>query len=150
MDFRTLIQIDGRWSSRISLACMLSLLAVLTSACPAVTPTEEQSKIAAVGEIPPGFMTVLQSEPPSEQRKFLDLPKERQQEIIAAWKQRLDLMQTFSPAERVIISSLSTDDSDKFFDLTDRSQQQSFLADRVKTQINDWIACRTETHRNTD
>ena len=113
-----------------------------TSAPPALS-SKDQAELAA---LPPGVATVVQSEPLAEQREFLDLPEGERSAVIAQWSNREQVTQRFTPAERMLISILSREESDRFFALP-ANGQEDYLVKVVERNANALRSCMTATHR---
>ncbi len=90
--------------------------------------------------------TVVQSEPLREQREFLDLPDAERNAVVVQWSNRAEAMLRFTPAERMLISSLSREESDRFFALP-AGQQEDYLVKVVERNTRALMTCMTATHR---
>jgi len=113
-----------------------------TSSTPALS-SKDQTELAS---LPPGMATVVQSEPLPEQREFLDLPDSERGAVISQWSNRAQVTQRFTPAERMLISVLSREESDRFFALP-ASGQEDYLVKVVERNANALRSCMTATHR---
>jgi len=113
-----------------------------TSAPPALS-SKDQVELAA---LPTGMATVVQSEPLTEQREFLDLPDAERSAVISQWSNRAQVTNRFTPAERMLISILSREESDRFFALP-ASGQEDYLVKVVERNANALRTCMTATHR---
>jgi hypothetical protein len=113
-----------------------------TSSPPALS-SKDQTELAS---LPPGMATVVQSEPLPEQREFLDLPDNDRNAVIAQWSNREQVTQRFTPAERMLISVMSREESDRFFALP-ASGQEDYLVKVVERNANALRGCMTATHR---
>jgi hypothetical protein len=90
--------------------------------------------------------TVVQSEPLQEQREFLDLPDAERSAVVAQWSNRAQVTNRFTPAERMLISILSREESDRFFALPS-SGQKDYLVKVVERNADALRTCMTATHR---
>jgi len=90
--------------------------------------------------------TVVQSESLAQQREFLDLPDSERSAVVAQWSNREQVTQRFTPAERMLISILSREESDRFFALP-ASGQEDYLVKVVERNANALRTCMTATHR---
>ena len=113
-----------------------------TSSAPALS-SKDQTELAS---LPAGMATVVQSEPIAEQREFLDLPDSERNDVISQWSNRAQVTQRFTPAERMLISVLSREESDRFFALP-ASGQEDYLVKVVERNANALRSCMTATHR---
>ncbi len=113
-----------------------------TSSTPALS-SKDQAELAS---LPAGMATVVQSEPLAEQRAFLDLPDGERSAVIAQWSNRAQVTNRFTPAERMLISILSREESDRFFALP-ASGQEDYLVKVVARNANALRSCMTATHR---
>jgi hypothetical protein len=121
------------------LACCLTALL----GCASGLSPQQDSTLAA---LPAGLQQVVQSEPPEDQQKFLSMPAEKRDAIVREWVRREQLMEGFTPAERMAISSLPAPDQDKFFALP-KDKGEQFLAERTKYTHQALVNCQTLTHR---
>jgi len=113
-----------------------------TSAPPALS-SKDQAELTA---LPPGMATVVHSESLAEQREFLDLSDSERSAVVAQWSNREQVTQRFTPAERMLISILSREESDRFFALP-ASGQEDYLVKVVERNANALRTCMTATHR---
>jgi hypothetical protein len=113
-----------------------------TNSTPAVS-SKDQAELAS---LPPGMATVVQSEPLTEQRAFLDLPDSERSAVVAQWSNRAQVTNRFTPAERMLISILSREESDRFFALP-ASGQEDYLVKVVERNATALRSCMTATHR---
>ena len=113
-----------------------------TSSTPALS-SRDQAELAS---LPAGMATVVQSEPLAEQRAFFDLPDGERSAVIAQWSNRKQVTNRFTPAERMLISILSREESDRFFALP-ASGQEDYLVKVVARNANALRSCMTATHR---
>jgi hypothetical protein len=130
---------------------MASFAFVACSTGPAATPpqvpaTIQQQQLAA---FPEAFREVLSEESEKDRQAFLARPADEQRAIVEEWQRREKVMETFTPTEQTIISTLSQDDSDNFFNIPDdqRKQQEQFLADAETRYLDSLDACLESTHR---
>jgi hypothetical protein len=128
---------------KVVLSLFLLGCAVAALGCATETPPEQHRALEA---LPPGMRTVVDSEPPAEQQKFLSMPAEQRNHIVQEWQRREDLMKTFTPAERMAISSMAPKDQDQFFAMP-KDKAERFLADRTRYNHEALITCQTLTHR---
>jgi hypothetical protein len=113
-----------------------------TSSTPALS-SRDQTELAA---LPAGMATVVQSESLAEQREFLDLPEAERGAVTAQWSNRAQVANRFTPAERMLISILSREESDRFFALP-ASGQEDYLVKVVERNATALRTCMTATHR---
>ena len=113
---------------------------------PPPPPILLQQPLAA---FPEAFREVLAAEPPEDQQVFLARPGDEQRAIVAEWQRREKVMETFTLTEQTIISTLSQDDSDEFFNIaTDQRQaQEQYLADAETRYLDSLDDCLEKTHR---
>jgi hypothetical protein len=142
LSFRQKLLSKGRamkvFVSSLLLGCIFTALGCATD-----LPPEQHQALEA---LPPGMQTVVDHEPPAEQQKFLSMPAEKRSQIVKEWQRREDIMKTFTPAERMAISSMSPADQDKFFAMP-KDKAEKFLAERTRYNHEALINCQTLTHR---
>lgn len=100
----------------------------------------------ALQSLPPDLQEVVQKEPPAEREKFLSMPAQQRDGIVQEWARRKQVMDGYTPAERMAISSLSHPDQDKFFSMP-KDKGEEFLAERTRYNHEALINCQTLTHR---
>jgi len=110
------------------------------------TPALSSKDQAELASLPAGMAIVVQSEPLAEQRAFLDLPDAERSAVIAQWSNRAQVTNRFTPAERMLISILSREESDRFFALP-ANGQEDYLVKVVERNANALRSCVTATHR---
>ena len=120
-----------------------SIAGCSTTSAPPGLSSKDQTELAS---LPAGMATVVQSEPVTEQRAFLDLPDSERGAVISQWSNREQVTQRFTPAERMLISVLSREESDRFFALP-ASGQEDYLVKVVERNANALRSCMTATHR---
>ena len=124
------------------------LFATTIAGCSATSskPAASSKDQAELASLPAGMATVVQSEPLAEQREFLDLPDSERIAVIAQWSNREQVTNRFTPAERMLISILSSEETDRFFALP-ASGQEDYLVKVVARNANALRSCMTATHR---
>ena len=120
-----------------------SIAGCSTTSAPPALSSKDQTELAS---LPAGMATVVQSEPVTEQRAFLDLPDSERGAVISQWSNRAQVTNRFTPAERMLISVLSREESDRFFALP-ASGQEDYLVKVVERNANALRSCMTATHR---
>jgi hypothetical protein len=142
------ITISSRFAAVILFAASLALFAASLAGCAPNSTTSalssgDQAKLAS---LPAGMATVVQSEPASEQREFLDLPDAERGAVVSQWSNRAQVTTRFTPAERMLISILSREESDHFFALP-AGEQEGYLVKVVERDASALRSCMTATHR---
>ena len=133
---------------------------------------EWQRRKQIMQDFTPAERMVISSMPPDQQDKFFALTRDQQEpfladkaklnnqalvncltlthrrfgEFISGAEGREQAVKRFTPTEQAIISGLSREDSDKFFELPENDQEQ-FLTDTVKRDTEQLIACMTQSNR---
>lgn len=132
-------------SSRFAVAILLvgSVGGCAANSATSALSSADQAKMAS---LPPGMATVVQSESLPEQREFLELPDAERSMVVMQWSNRAQVAQRFTPAERMLISILSREESDRFFALP-ADEQEDYLVKVVERDARALRSCMTETHR---
>jgi len=110
---------------------------------PAASDTE------AMEGLPSDMQAAVAKEPKAQQEAFLARPAEERKTMAAEYERRQQMLASFTPAERTIISSMSQADTDDFFKIPpdQKLRQQQFLTEAVKTYLNSLDECELNTHR---
>jgi hypothetical protein len=137
--------VNGMRNKRIFAAILFaaSIAGCSTTSAPPALSSKDQTELAS---LPAGMATVVQSEPVPQQRAFLDLPDSERGAVISQWSNREQVTNRFTPAERMLISVLSREESDRFFALP-ASGQEDYLVKVVERNANALRSCMTATHR---
>jgi hypothetical protein len=137
--------VNGMHNKRTIAAILFaaSIAGCSTTSAPPALSSKDQTELAS---LPAGMATVVQSEPVTEQRAFLDLPDSERGAVISQWSNRAQVTNRFTPAERMLISVLSREESDRFFALP-ASGQEDYLVKVVERNANALRSCMTATHR---
>lgn len=135
------VAVSSRFAAAILFAASIAACAP-TSATSALSSADQ----ATLASLPPGMATVVQSEPLPEQREFLDLPDPERSAVVSQWSNRVQVTMRFTPAERMLISILSREESDRFFALP-AGGQEDYLVKVVERNALALRSCMTETHR---
>ncbi len=140
-DVAARIAVASRFAAPILFAASIAGCAA-TSATSALS-SGDQTKLAS---LPPGMATVVQSEPLREQREFLDLPDAVRGSVVSDWSNRAQVTLRFTKAERMLISILTREESDRFFVLP-AGEQEDYLVKVVERDARALRSCMTATHR---
>ena len=99
--------------------------------------------------LPPEVREAVAVEPKSEQEAFLARPADQQKLMVVEFQRRQRMLNTFTPVEKTIISSMSQADEDDFFKIPPdrKSEQEAFLTQAVSTYLNSLEQCQINTHR---
>jgi hypothetical protein len=118
-----------------------------------VAPQASAIRQQQLGPLPPEFREALTQEPEDQQEEFFAQSDNERAAIIAQWQEavqrREQLMDSFTPAERTIISTLSQEDKDAFFALPDddKNRHERFLAGAETRYLDMLDDCHVRTHR---
>src|SRR6266853_1300679 len=137
---------DLMHNQRIIFVAILFATTITGCSATSSTPALSSRDQAELASLPAGMATVVQSEPLAEQRAFFDLPDGERSAVIAQWSNRKQVTNRFTPAERMLISILSREESDRFFALP-ASGQEDYLVKVVARNANALRSCMTATHR---
>ena len=141
-------------SISISVSLAVAVLAAMSlSACSSRNtrsttrlPTAEEEQLQ---ELPPALKEAIAQQPEKERSAFLARPAAERMALAQEWQRREKMLDSFTPAERTLISSLSQVDSEEFFKIPadQKYQQERFLTDAVTVYLNSVNECFANTHR---
>jgi len=135
-------------SAILASATLLSCSDLPGLGAPVSAPPQQQQQ-PQLDALPPAFREVLGAEPEKDQQAFLARSANEQHAIIEEWERREKMLDRFTSAERTIISTLSQEDTDDFFQIPEdhKDQQEQYLADAETRYLDSLDDCLVNTHR---